>query len=889
MNSNITFLKNRFLVLSLFYLCFFSVAQANSLALSLWQQQAPKEKKQEEKKEKKKSKYDELFSGKKVETKKGAFLTLHKTGGKIYVEMPLEREKQDLLIGATIASVSNPNMATIGIKVGTPEHYRFIIRDSAVLLNRVNNELLQINLQQQKNIQPAIQENFQGVTLYSYPVAAYSNDKKAVVFDMTPFFLNENKANPIIPEVNTSAYKINPSYNQSSSYIYQFKAFNTNAIVKVEKNFSVNVTDTKGNAILSNMPVTVQVAYTIMSLPEQAMTPRASDTRIGVFQTRKILFDAQDNSIEPLTVVNRWRVEPADIESFKRGEGSEPKKKITFYVDDAFPKIWADAIKNGVTRWNKAFEKIGFKNVMQAKDFPKNDPNFDPDNLEYSCIRYVPIQEQNAMGPSWVDPRSGEIINASTFVYADVAKLLANWRFVQTAQVDNRVRTKELPQELFQESLTYVIAHEIGHTLGFMHDMKASSSFAVDSLRSASFTQKYGTTPSIMDYARYNYIAQPQDKGVAVSPPDLGVYDYYLVEWTYKYFPELQGDFIKEAEELKKMVAQKETIPQYQYILQQFRDRLDPSAIEEDLGDDPEKASDYGFKNIKYILNHLPEWIQNDADSQRKKELYNALATQAYMYASNVAMNVGGIYLFQTSESSGLPRYKVVDAQRQRSSALWLLDKAKNITSSYTDTQLEQKMYPIGVNLFSFVQDAVQRMAISGISRVSLAYYLDSSSYTPLQYCQDVYESVFEKTLKGDENLTPAEVSLQEKYIDLMGKISKSTISLAKELSIINQETQKFMQEGIQQLTEHHLLPEYSNFCSFNNQDKIQSPNFGNGYGVPVDLFPETVTQSPSYILFYVQKTQELLQNVVNTTQNPTLKAHYQYLLKNLKEYLKNK
>lgn len=192
-----------------------------------------------------------------------------------------------------------------------------------------------------------------------------------------------------------------------------------------------------------------------------------------------------------------------------------------------FQELWKQPIKEGTLRWNEAFEKIGFKNAVQVRDFPKDDPEFDPDNLKYSCIRYLPSSTANAMGPSWVDPTTGEIVNASVLVYNDVIRLINNWRFVQTAQIDPSVRAKKMPDDIVKESIAYVVAHEVGHCLGFMHNMSASAAYPVDSLRSASFTNTYGTTPCIMDYARFNYVAQPGDKGVRLTPP----VGYIVISW----------------------------------------------------------------------------------------------------------------------------------------------------------------------------------------------------------------------------------------------------------------------------------------------------------------------------------------------------------------------
>ena len=243
-----------------------------------------------------------------------------------------------------------------------------------------------------------------------------------------------------------------------------------------------------------------------------------------------------------------------------------PRNRLCFTWDNAFPESWRKYIKAGVEEWNAAFERIGFKNVVRAVDFPTDDPEFDPDNLKYSCVRYSPSWVANAMGPSWTDPRTGEIVNASVYVYHNLLQLVQNWRFVQTAQADPDVRTITMPEELAGECIRYVIAHEVGHCLGFMHNMSASAAIPVDSLRSPSFTKEHGTTYSIMDYARNNYVAQPGDKerGVKLTPPRLGVYDYFSVKWLYS--PLLDAKSSKEeVPVLDRWISEKSGDPVYRY------------------------------------------------------------------------------------------------------------------------------------------------------------------------------------------------------------------------------------------------------------------------------------------------------------------------------------
>ena len=423
-------------------------------------------------------------------------------------------------------------------------------------------------------------------------------------------------------------------------------------------------------------------------LPEVPMQRRMFDERVGWFGRGQTDYGLEVQKSKTVRYLDRWRLEvkDEDIEAFKRGELVEPKKQIVYYIDRATPKKWVPYIKQGIEDWQVAFEEAGFKNAIIAADPPtvEEDPDWSPEDVRYSVVRYLASPIPNANGPHVSDPRSGEILESDINWYHNVMTLLHNWYFVQTAAINPEARSNEFKDEIMGRLIRFVSSHEVGHTLGLPHNMGSSVAYPVDKLRDPAFTKKYGTAPSIMDYARFNYVAQPGDGDVALMP-NIGIYDKYAIKWGYR--PILEATSAEEEKEtLDSWILEHAGDPMYRFGRQQ-RGVIDPSSQTEDLGDDAMKASNYGIANLKRIVPNLIKWTAEDGQNYDELDkMYGQVLSQYNRYMGHVTANVGGVYeMYKTYDQDGAVYTHVNKAKQKEALAFlqanlfstqgWLIDE----------------------------------------------------------------------------------------------------------------------------------------------------------------------------------------------------------------------
>jgi hypothetical protein len=682
--------------------------------------------------------YADVVTAKAV-TDDGLF-AVHQLHGKVLFEIPDSLFGRDMLLISRIAQT--PANLSGFINAGSKTGEQVVAwerREDKILLRKrsfdaVAADSLPIALS-------VAQNNFEPIVA-AFDVEAISKDSAGVVIDVTDFYSDDVPAISGLSQNQRTTFKVR-SLDDDRSFIDYVHSYPLN--VEVRQTMTFIATEPPSNADTGT--ISMQMNQSMVLLPEEPMMPRLDDPRVGYFSVEQVDFGVDELKSATRTYIRRWRLEPSDPAAYARGELVEPVKPIVYYLDPATPEKWRPFFRQGIEDWNEAFAVAGFSNAIIARDppTPEEDPEFSPEDVRYSTVRYVANMTRNAVGPSVSDPRSGEIIESDIIWYHNHMRSYRNRLMIETGAANPEARSLMIADDLIGETMRRVISHEIGHALGLPHNMIASSAYPVDSLRSPMFTREYGVAATIMDYARQNYIAQPGD-GVTHFIRRIGPYDKYSINWGYRWYPDARSAQDEKAR-LDALILEHADDPMYRFA-PQSGPAVDPRKQTEDIGDDPVRASTFAIANLKRVVPNLVSWTSTPGkDYEDLDEIYGEFLGQWNRYIGHVITNVGGVYeTLKASDQEGVV-FEPVEADKQRESVEFLVDQVFETPMWLLDEGILRRIESAG---------AVERIRGLQVGRlnqlldpgrmqrmIEAAAFDPQRSYGLIEYMDDIREGVW--------------------------------------------------------------------------------------------------------------------------------------------------